>query len=338
MASMKDVADLAGVSVSTVSRVISGRIPVDQSTAERVQEAIDTLDFRPNLLASGLRSKSGKLIGLVVPGIYEPFSSIIGLLERHAMRHGYSVLVGNSRSQVAVEERFVDNLLRRHVDGIIFTPIAHQTPVMSHLLDSDIPVVWFDRVSEDKRVLSVRLNNEKAGYLAARHFLDHHHERIAVLTGPQTVDLSHHRLRGFQLALQEAGISVAADEIYEGDFTFQSGIATAHRIVSLYDPPSAIWAQNDLMAIGLLKGFAEAGVTVPQDISIIGMDGISFTDMVFPGLTTVEQPLDTMCRTAISKVLKYRSYLENNQLHTIFEPELRVRGSVRTLQEEHIYG
>ncbi len=333
MASMKDVAKIAGVSVSTVSRVISGRIPVDEVTAERVRQAISTLDFRPNLLASGLRSKSGKLIGLVVPGIYEPFASIVGHLEHFAANHGYSLLVGNSRSLPDVEERFVDNLIRRHVDGIIFTPIAYETPVMSHLLDSDIPIVWFDRVSEDRRVLSVRLNNEHAGRIAAEHFIENGHRQIAVVTGPRNVDLTHVRLRGFLTTAAQHGVSVPTEWIFEGDFSFASGVRIAGEIAREAILPTAVWAQNDLTAIGLLKGFAAAGLSVPEEISIIGMDGIPFTEMVHPELTTVAQPIEAMCRTAISKVLEYQQYLQQNQLHTVFQPELIQRESVHTLQE-----
>jgi DNA-binding LacI/PurR family transcriptional regulator len=333
MASMKDVAKIAGVSVSTVSRVISGRIPVDEVTAERVREAINELDFRPNLLASGLRSKSSKLIGLVVPGIYEPFASIVDHLEYFAANHGYSLLVGNSRSLPDVEERFVDSLIRRHVDGIIFTPIAFETPVMSHLLDSDIPIVWFDRVSEDRRVLSVRLDNEQAGRIAAEHLIENGHRRIAVVTGPENVDLTHVRLRGFLTAASRHGISIPTEWIFEGDFSFNSGFKIAGEIASLATTPTAVWAQNDLTAIGLLKGFAAAGLAVPEQISIIGMDGIPLTGMVHPELTTVAQPIETMCRTAISKVLEYQKYLQQNQLHTVFQTTLIQRGSVQTLEE-----
>lgn len=338
MASMKDVAELAGVSVSTVSRVISGRIPVDEQTARRVNDAITSLDFRPNLLASGLRSKSGRLIGLVVPGMYEPFSSIVAHLERFAMQRGYSLLVGDSRSLPDVEEQFVDNLLRRHVDGIIFTPVAYETPVMSHILDSDIPIVWFDRVSEDRRVLSVRLNNRRAGELAAEHFICRGHGTFAVVTGSRTIHLCHERLAGFSDTVQRHGLSLESHQLYEGDFTFESGVVLAQRILKQRPVPTAVWAQNDLMAIGLLKGFHAAGVAVPEDISVIGMDGISFTRMVHPEITTISQPIEQMCRAVVSKVLEYSEYVEQNQLHTVFEPELIPGESVRILQEVAIHG
>jgi len=176
---MKDVAALAGVSVSTVSRVISGSIPVDQGTAKRVRDAISSLDFRSNLLASGLRSKSGKLIDLVVAGPYEPFASTIGYLEHTTARHGYNLVVGNSRSREKLEEQFVDHLIRRHVDGIIFTPISHRTQATDHLLNTDLPIVWFDRVWDDERILTVRLDNQQAGELAAQHLCEHGHQRLA---------------------------------------------------------------------------------------------------------------------------------------------------------------
>ncbi|TVR68483.1 MAG: LacI family transcriptional regulator [Spirochaetaceae bacterium] len=328
---MKDVAELAGVSVSTVSRVLSGRIPVEKTTAERVQDAIASLNFRPNLLASGLRSKSGKLIGLVIPGLYEPFASIVGHLERYATRRGFSLLVGNSRALPHVEERFVNNLIQRHVDGIIFTPVSGETSAMGDLLDSDIPVVWFDRVCEDRRVLSVKLDNEKAGTMAARHFLEMGHRELAVVTGPEPVELVHSRLRGFVGEARSQGVEVRHTRIMEGDFSFESGVRLAQQFLSMPELPTAVWAQNDLMAIGLLKGFSAAGVDVPGSVSIIGMDGIPLTMMVHPELTTIRQPIQEMCKTVVSKVLEYRRYLENNQLNTVFEPELVVRGSVRSL-------
>lgn len=333
LASMKDVAELAGVSVSTVSRVISGRIPVDESTAERVRQAIANLDFRPNLLASGLRSKSGRLIGLVVPGVYEPFASIIDLLERATARRGYSLLIGNSRSRQDVEERFVDNLIRRHVDGIIFTPISHETQVMSHLLASELPIVWFDRVSDDRRVLSVRLDNTEAGRIAGRYLTARGHRSLAVITGPQNVDLSHERLKGFLDGARENGVEVPVDHIYQGDFTFEAGVRTVESLLNSGKPVTAVWAQNDLMAIGLLKGLSARGVRVPHDISVMGMDGIPFTRMVHPELTTVSQPLDDMCEMLVTKVLEYKRFIRDNKLHTVFEPRLVERGSVAAPRE-----
>ena len=330
MASMKDVAALAGVSVSTVSRVISGNIPVDQGTAERVRDAISSLDFRPNLLASGLRSKSGKLIGLVVPGLYEPFASIIGYLEHTTARHGYNLVVGNSRSQEKLEKQFVDHLIRRHVDGIIFTPISHRTQVMDHLLNTDVPIVWFDRVWDDERILTVRLDNQQAGALAAQHLCQHGHERLAVVTGPDNVDLCHDRLHGFVNTARAAGSDVSPQHVHEGDFTFESGVAVAEQMLEQGLPYSAVWAQNDLMAIGLMKVFLSRGVSVPGDISIVGMDGIPLTQMVYPELTTVAQPLEQMCEDLFSKIVASENLVDERDKHRVFQPTLVERQSVRS--------
>jgi DNA-binding LacI/PurR family transcriptional regulator len=331
VASMKDVAALAGVSVSTVSRVISGSIPVDQLTAQRVRDAITSLDFRPNLLAAGLRSKSGKLIGLVVPGVYEPFASIIGFLEKTTSQHGYSLLVGNSRSRADVEERFVDNLIRRHVDGIIFTPVSHETRVLEQLVDSDIPIVWFDRVWDDRRVLTVQLDNRKAGLIAAQHLTACGHRRIAIVTGPPNVDLCHDRLAGFVHGARQSGVEREPELLFEGDFSFDAGVDAVDRVLGLTRPVTAVWAQNDLMAIGLLKGFLSRGLRVPEDISIVGMDGIPFTRMVHPELTTVQQPLERMCQALLSRILDYGQLIRQQKWHAVFQPELVVRQSVRDL-------
>ncbi|TVR05533.1 MAG: LacI family transcriptional regulator [Spirochaetaceae bacterium] len=333
VASMKDVAAMAGVSISTVSRVISGNIPVDHGTAERVKSAISSLDFRPNLLASGLRSKSGKLIGLVVPGLYEPFASIIGHLEYTTAQHGYSLVVGNSRSQPALEQRFVDNLIRRHVDGLIFTPVSHETTVIDRVLDSEVPVVWFDRVWDDDRILTVRLDNREAGAIAGKHLCEHGHERIVVVTGPSNVDLCHDRLEGFVSAVRTKGEDIPHDHVLVGDFSFESGVAAGVSILERNIDCTAVWAQNDLMAIGVLKAFSSHGVNVPGDVSIMGLDGIPLTRMVHPEITTVEQPLQEMCEDLFSKILHAETLVEESDRHRVFRPTLLKGQSVKSVSK-----
>ncbi len=307
MASIKDVARLAGVSVSTVSRVLSGAAQVDQEKRRRVERAVAETGYRPNLLAQGLRSKSGNVIGLVVPAIlHETFAGFVEYAERAVAERGYDLVVGNTRGEPQVESDFIDSLLRRHVDGIVFSRVSDHSHVIETLRESGVPAVIMDRTLEREEVPSVVLDNFRAGELAAEHLLGLGHRSLAVLTGPQNIGLCRERLRGFASALAKRGLSLAPEHVFEGDFKFSSGVAAGRAFHEQRLEVTALWAQNDLMALGAMNALQRRGWRVPQDLSVMGMDDIGAAEMVLPALTTVTQPFEVMCRRAVELLFEQR--------------------------------
>ena len=329
MASMKDVAKLANVSQSTVSRVINRNIPVEDATRSRVEDAIRSLNYRPNLLAKGLRIKSGHLIGLVVPEIVHQtyFASFIQHIEESTVAQGYNLIIGSHKDNPDLEESFIDMLVRRNVDGIIFSRVSDESRVMRIIDQTRVPVVVIDRAAEREELASVVLDNYRAGSIAGDHLAGLGHRTIGCITGPMKIALSRERLAGFRDALARHGALLPDGLVFEGDFKFESGLEGAREILGRYPHATALWAQNDLMAIGALKYLSGIGKVVPADISLMGMDDITMARMITPSLTTVIQPFEEICEKAVELVLAKRDGGDGTTRKIVIEPGLAVRDS-----------
>ena len=325
---MKDVARLAGVSVSTVSRVLSNSASVDNGLKRRVEHAIEALGFRPNLLAQGLRSKSGSVIGLAVPEILsETFASFIKFTEQIVRALGYSLVVGSTNDKPEIEGAFIDSLLRRHVDGIIFSRVSDKSHVLSMLGKWNIPAVIIDRALDQESIPSVIVDNFRAGVIAAEHFLGLGHRQFAVVTGPQDISLCRERLKGFVDVLERNGLAIMQRSIFEGDFKFASGIEAGRYFSASRINFTALWAENDEMAIGAMNALSRAGWKIPGDLSIAGMDDIRSAEMVQPALTTVTQPFAEMCRKAVDFIIEMKEGRPIPEKHITLPPGIIVRES-----------
>ncbi len=299
MASIRDVAKLAGVSISTVSRVVSGSANVEPSTRQRVLDAIGQTGYRPNLNARSLRSRSGQLVGLALPKIvHDTFSTIIHYAEKEAAKMGYGLIIGNTGDDPERERAFIQDLLSRHVDAIIFSRVSDASHLPDRIEERGLPIVVIDRGIEHETIPSIESNNYGAGKMVATMFLNGGHRSIATVTGPQNIKLVRERDRGFLDTLAEAGIEVPAACHVEGDFEYAGGLEAGKAFARLDPLPTAIWAQSDMMAIGILNVFSREGIRVPEDVSLVGMDNVPIAKMVTPSLTTVDQSFEEFCRRA----------------------------------------
>lgn len=330
MASMKDVARLAGVSVSTVSRVVNKNIPVDEQTRKRVENAIDKVNYKPNLLARGLRSKSGHMIGLAVPEIlHQAFTYWIKYCEECAAEYGMNLIIGNTQNNPDKEEAFINSLIQRQIDGIIFSRVSDKSRIL-HILDkTDIPVIVLDRALDKEDVPAVVLDNYRAGRLAGGHLVSQGHKKIACITGPLDIALSRERLQGLKEILEENGIDLKDGLVAEGDFKYETGVAGAQQLLRSRISFTAVWAQSDLMAIGLMNELRKQGLSVPEDVSVIGMDDISMAEIKLPALTTISQPYREMCRLAIEMIIRQRKEGVVPEKRVCLQPSLVVRDSTR---------
>lgn len=332
MASLKDVARLAGVSISTVSRVINKNIPVDEKTRERVEEAIRKVRYKPNLLAKGLRLKSGHLIGLVVPEIaHTTFAIFIKYIEESVTQYSFSMLLGNNRNDPEIEERFIDTLIRRSVDGIIFCRVSDQSRIFKILDRTNIPIVIIDRALDREDIPSVVLDNYLAGQIAAQYLLRLGHRRVGCVTGPLNITLCRERLRGFRDTLKGEGIDLEEGRIFEGDFKFESGLVAVDVFLEREVRLTAIWAQNDLMAVGVLKQLKRKGFRVPEQMSVMGMDNIQLCEMIVPSLTTISQPFQAMCEKAVEMIFQQKTE-QLQEKRVVLDPTLVVRESTTRLE------
>jgi LacI family transcriptional regulator len=330
---MKDVAKLAGVSVSTVSRVINSSIPVVDETRMRVENAIRKTNFRPDLLARGLRSKSGNLIGLIVPEIvHESFALFVNFAEKSAERHGFNLVIGNTDNDPDKEELFVRNFIRRHVDGVIFSRVSDQSRIFRIIEESQVPFVIIDRSMKREDVPTVVMDNYGAGVMAANHLLDLGHEDLACITGPINIAIVRERFSGFRNTILARGAKLSDSCVYEGDFKFEGGKRAATHLLANRDSFTGVWAQNDLMAIGAMNEFLRRRVTIPRDVSIVGLDNVPVSWIVFPMLTTIAQPFAEMCESAVEMILRIRAKEPMGEWRVTHSPRMVIRETTAQLQ------
>lgn len=328
MPSIKDVAKTVGCSTSTVSRVINNRDAVSPETRKKVLEAIDRLDYKPNLVAQGLRVKRGNLIGLVVPeSTSHAFNVIIQYAMDAARKRGYNIIIVNSHEDPDLEESFISDLLRRNINGIIFSRVSDESRIMSKIVKTDIPIVVVDRAFENEKVSNVVLDNRKGGYLAGMYLTGLGHREIACVTGPLKIALCRERLRGFQDALYKQGVELNDNCIFEGNFNFDSGIQAIQALLKNNCTFTALWAQNDMMGFGVLKELYRAGKCVPEHVSVMGMDDLEFGNMVIPSLTSIHYPFDELVDSAMDLLIHQIDEGYKKPETMVIEPTLTIKDS-----------
>ena len=260
MTTIREVAKQAGVSYATVSHVINETRFVSEPTRARVLAAMAALNYQPNTLARSLRKGETNTLGLVLPDSANPFFAEIGRsVEDTAYRLGYSVILCNTERDTAREEHYVDVLSKKQVDGMIFVAAGDRVDSLNFLLGRDVPVILVDRDLPNIEVDAVLTDNQLGGYLATRHLIELGHRQIACIIGPSSITPGADRITGYCNALEEAGISCDKSLILSGDYHPNSGYELTCELLRLSTPPTAIFALNDLMAMGALRACLPAG-------------------------------------------------------------------------------
>ena len=304
MPTIHDVAKRAQVSTATVSRVLSSPEKVLEATRRRVLKAVSELGYSPNASAKSLRTLTTKKLLVTVPYIANPFFSlIIQGIEEAAQREGYAVVLGDTHWDPGLEERYGDMLLRREVDGLIF--LGHTVgKSLSTLIKQGAmpPIVNGCEYSRRLGVPSAHVDNEAAALEAMSHLYGLGHKHIGVVTGPLASPLSRDRLRGVQRCARD-NAKARQLTVVQGDFSIDSGIAAAAQLLAQEVQPTAIFAFNDEMAIGVLDYVHRVGLSVPENMSVIGFDDIRFARYVRPALTTISQPMLDIGRETVRLLL-----------------------------------
>lgn len=330
MVTIREVAESAGVSYATVSHVINNTRLVSPETRERVLAAMDALNYRPNALARSLRQGKTNTLGLVLPDSANPFfAEISRSIEDEAFKRGYSVFLCNTERDTQRELFYVDVLSNRQVDGIIFVAAGDQADSLDFLLHRKMPVVMIDRNLSNVEVDAVLTDNQLGGYLATRHLLELGHTRIACIAGPSSITPSAERIIGYRNALEEAGILYDEALVLRGDYHAQSGMDITNSILSMNPRPTAIFALNDLMALGALRAAAEADCSVPEDLAVVGYDDLEIARFTNPPLTTIAQPKKEIGVQAVHLLVDRMSQKNRPPSRLILPPELIVRRSTQ---------
>jgi LacI family transcriptional regulator len=293
MATLKEVAKRARVSIGTVSNVITGSVPVSPVRRARILEAIRRLGYHPDHVARSLRMRRTRMLGMVITDITNPFfSQMVRGAEDAALKHNYLLLIFNTDDHVDRERQGLAVLQGRRVDGVLLV-VAPARETASHIaetLAAGTPVVCLDRIPRGARVHSVTVDNVRGARECVHHLLERGHRRVAILTGSLWLQTARERLRGYKEALKQAGVPVDPALIQEGDFRVESGYALARELLSRPRPPSALFTSNGLMAIGVLKAAAELRLRCPQDVAIATFDDLPVAEILRPTLTSVAQP------------------------------------------------
>ncbi len=329
-ASIRDVAALAGVSVGTVSNVLNRPAKVATSTVEKVHRAIDELGFVRNDAARQLRAGRSRSIGLVVLDVANPFfTSVARGAEQAAGDAGLSILLGNSDDDVARESSYLDLFEEQRVHGVLVSPVGDGVERLERLRSRGIPAVLVDRPTEDPRFSSVAVDDVAGGRLAVEHLLSIGRRNILMVAGPMSVRQVRDRLAGAQAAVADvAGASF--DVVSTAGLTVIEGRSVGAAIAAgpAETRPDAIFAANDLLAVGVLQAFAFGGaVRVPEDIALVGYDDIDFAAAAVVPLTSVRQPSTSIGRRAVELLLHQGDGSRAPGEHVVFDPELVVRSS-----------
>jgi LacI family repressor for deo operon, udp, cdd, tsx, nupC, and nupG len=290
MSKMKDVARLANVSTATVSRVLTGEDPVTSKTKEKVLWAIEQLNYRPNRLASNLRTLKSKTIVVVVRDITNSFfSDIIHGVEDVAYKHNYKVLLGDTRNDPKKESDYISLYNEKLVDGVILVATRNRKDTLNELTKG-IPIVLTSEFLERVDFPMVTIDNIGMAKLATEHLISLGHSRIGFVSGPMNIAISQDRLMGYHQALLQHELPLHPNLIQEGDWSIESGYDGALRLLALESKPTAIFAANDEMALGVIKAVKKMGYHIPDDIAVVGFDNIKLASLLEPTLTTVSQP------------------------------------------------
>jgi LacI family transcriptional regulator len=313
MATIYDVAQIAGVSISTVSHVLNDTRFVSKETRARVIAAVEKLNYRPSSLARAMVRQETRTIGLIVPDNANPFFAELARgIENHGFAAGYSVLLCNSDRNTAKELAYLDMLIAKRVDGVVYMTSDMARDRLRPLQQQRIPVVTFDRPYEGTDTFLI--DNYQGGYDATCHLIGLGHTRIACIGGPDAGTRSNDRVLGYRTALADAGLPLDPSLVLASDWTFRSGRDQAQALLSLAAPkglpplgaPTAIFACNDTLAIGAMAAARAYGLNVPRDLSVIGYDNISLSAFAAPPLTTMATPIEAigqrLCQLLLDRI------------------------------------
>jgi LacI family transcriptional regulator len=335
MATMKDVARAAGVSIYTVSATLSGAAYVSPELRARVNEAIEKLDYQRNSMASGLKRGTSSLVGLIVSDVTNPFfTELVECIQNKARLAGYSVLLGISGHEVERETELLGLMRSHQAAGTILCPAGNESDYQGRQLATRrMKIVAIDNVPAGMGIDTVALDNRRAAALAVGHLLALGHRKIATVAGLAHQYVSQQRLYGYRETLVAHGIEVTTDFTRHGNFRVEDAHRACKGLLDLREPPTALFVANNLMLIGVMRALAETGIKVPRDMSVASIDDFPWAAAFQPALTVVRQPIADMASTAFRLLIKRLEGDEREPVHRQFTPELVVRDSSAINQE-----
>ena len=326
MITIKDIAEKAGVSYATVSRALNGRPDVSEVTRSRVFELAEEMGYQPNAIARSLVKRKSMIIALIVPDVSNPFFADITMaVNAAAEQAGYTTMVCNTGWDPVKEREKLRIMVEQRVDGIILKPTAFIRPGALEALN--VPVVLFWHAMPDD-LSYIEVDHEAGSRMAVRHLIERGYKRIAYIGGQETSPSNQIRLLAYQQTLQESSLTVDPRLISFGSFNMAGGYQRMSAMMSLPEPPDAVFCGNDIIAMGVLQYARENGVRVPEDFGIIGFDDISYASLPLINLSTVSQPRKKLGEQALQALVREIDlFPARTRQRILVEPELKVRST-----------
>lgn len=327
-ATIRDVAREAGVSVATVSRVINESGPVKDETRRRIREVAQRLRFTPNTTARILSTRRTHTIGVLLPDVYgEFFSEIMRGIDQTVRRHKYHILISSSHSETAEVEAAV-RAMRGRVDGLILMASELDTTTFASSLPDRAPIVLINAPAQDAQFDTLNIDNFGGAYAMTMHLVGLGHREIHMIRGARQNQDASERERGFRVALADAGLSCTEASVLYGDFTEASGYAVTQQLLARQKRPTAIFAANDAMAVGVLSALRDVGLRVPEDVAVAGFDDIPIAEYVSPPLSTVRVSIATLGARAAERLFTtIHAHSRAERKHEVLPTELVIRRS-----------
>lgn len=326
---MKDVARLAGVSTSTVSHVINKDRFVSEAITEKVNAAIKSLNYAPSALARSLKLNQTRTIGMLITASTNPFySELVRGVERSCFERGYSLVLCNTEGDEQRMNSNLETLMQKRVDGLLLLCTETHQPSQEIMQRyPSIPTVMMDWAPFDGDSDLIQDNSLLGGDMATQYLIEKGYTRIACIAGPLDKTPARLRLEGYQAAMQRSGLPLHEEYVITSDFEFGGGLTAMQALLGLAEPPQAVFVSNDAMAVGVYLALYQAGLSVPQDMAVVGYDDIELAGFMTPPLTTIHQPKDELGELAIDVLIHRMAQPGQKQQRVQLTPELVVRGS-----------
>ena len=326
-----DVAREANVSMATVSRVVNGNPNVKPATRKKVLDVIDRLEYRPNAVARGLASKKTTTVGVIIPDISNIFYAELARgIEDIATMYSYNILLSNSDQREDKELQLLETMYGKQVDGIVFMSEHVSNELLTMMQRSPVPIVLAGTIDASGTMPSVNIDYHHAAYEAVNRLLQNGHKRIAYVSGLLSSTINRaYKFTGYEKALEDAGLELVEEFVVESEATYEEGLAAFSKLNSMGDAPTAFFAGNDELALGLIHGAQDAGLNVPADIEVISFENSKLARMVRPELTSVVLPLYDIGAVSMRLLTKYMNKEEIEEKTVILPHRIEERDSVK---------
>ncbi|MBQ4641643.1 MAG: LacI family DNA-binding transcriptional regulator [Oscillospiraceae bacterium] len=335
MAVIRDVAELAGLSVAVVSKYLNHPDTVREDTRQRVEAAIKELNYVPSTAARSMRTKRSQMIAIVVPDIRDEFyADLFNTMKKHAITRGYTPILYTTENDLEVLQDYLGKISINHFDGMIPCFLQEDSLIDEYAkVQEQLPVIMMGGLMDSQIYGSVSIDICKGGYEATKHLIQQGYQRIAFIGGPEHNRATDAKFNGYRKALEEAGMEIRPEYLYYGKYRYRTGCEAGEKYLALEERPDAVFASNDIIAVGLMKHLMSHGIRIPEDFGVIGFDNVPLASVYEPDISTISVPLRDMCKEAVNMLADKIEKKDSEKRVVVFDTKLLARKSTKRYEE-----